>query len=139
MADVLFEPLRFRNLTVKNRLLRSNIAGRFDDYDGSGTSTRINWELKFARGGVGAIVSSWCGVDPGGFIAASERWTEMTAGLRARLRRPKYSLSACPMMILKTGIVAHAKQSRNSRRIRMVRYIDSVAIQGVSAVDSRLV
>jgi len=68
VPDRLFEPLRFRNLTVKNRLLRSNIAGRFDDYDGSGTSTRINWELKFARGGVGAILSSWCGVDPRGFI-----------------------------------------------------------------------
>ena len=71
MTDVLFEPLRFRNLEVKNRILRSNIAGRFDDYDGSGTNTRINWELKFARGGVGAIVSSWCGVDPRGFIVPS--------------------------------------------------------------------
>jgi 2,4-dienoyl-CoA reductase (NADPH2) len=70
-ADVLFEPLRFRNLEVKNRLLRSNIAGRFDDYDGSGTNTRINWDVKFARGGVGAIVSSWCGVDPRGFIVPS--------------------------------------------------------------------
>ena len=68
MADPIFEPLRFRSLTVKNRLLRSNISGRFDDYDGSGTQTRINWELKFARGGVGAIVSSWCGVDRRGFI-----------------------------------------------------------------------
>ena len=40
MVDVLFEPLRFRNLTVRNRLFRSNIAGRFDDYDGSGSQTR---------------------------------------------------------------------------------------------------
>jgi 2,4-dienoyl-CoA reductase-like NADH-dependent reductase (Old Yellow Enzyme family) len=67
-ADPIFEPLRFRNLTVKNRLLRSNIAGRFDNYDGSGQPARINWELKFARGGVGAIVSSWCGVERRGFI-----------------------------------------------------------------------
>jgi 2,4-dienoyl-CoA reductase-like NADH-dependent reductase (Old Yellow Enzyme family) len=58
-GDVLFEPLRFRNLTVKNRILRSNISGRFDNYDGSGTQARINWEEKFARGGVGAIVSSY--------------------------------------------------------------------------------
>jgi 2,4-dienoyl-CoA reductase-like NADH-dependent reductase (Old Yellow Enzyme family) len=71
VTDVLFEPLRFRNLEVKNRILRSNIAGRFDDYDGSGTNTRINWDVKFARGGVGAIVSSWCGVDPRGFIVPS--------------------------------------------------------------------
>jgi 2,4-dienoyl-CoA reductase (NADPH2) len=55
----LFSPLTFRNLTVKNRVFRSNVSGRFDNYDGSGTQTRINWELKFARGGVGAIVSSF--------------------------------------------------------------------------------
>lgn len=57
--DILFAPLIFRNLTLKNRILRSNISGRFDEYDGSGTQTRINWELKFARGGVAAIVSSF--------------------------------------------------------------------------------
>jgi 2,4-dienoyl-CoA reductase (NADPH2) len=59
MADVIFEPLTFRNLTVKNRIFRSNIAGRFDNYDGSGNQARINWETKFARGGVGAIISSF--------------------------------------------------------------------------------
>lgn len=57
-TDVLFAPLEFRNLTVKNRILRANISGRIDNYDGSGTQARINWEEKFARGGVGAIVSS---------------------------------------------------------------------------------
>ena len=57
--DVIFQPLEFRNLVVKNRIFRSNIAGRFDNYDGSGNQARINWELKFARGGVGAIVSSF--------------------------------------------------------------------------------
>jgi 2,4-dienoyl-CoA reductase (NADPH2) len=55
----IFEPIRFRNLTVKNRIFRSNVSGRFDNYDGSGTQTRINWETKFARGGVGAIISSF--------------------------------------------------------------------------------
>jgi 2,4-dienoyl-CoA reductase-like NADH-dependent reductase (Old Yellow Enzyme family) len=70
-ADPLFEPLSFRSLTVKNRLFRSNIAGRFDNYDGSGNQARINWELKFARGGVGAIVSAWCGVERRGFIVPS--------------------------------------------------------------------
>jgi 2,4-dienoyl-CoA reductase (NADPH2) len=64
----IFEPLRFRNLTVKNRIVRSNISGRFDNYDGSGTRTRINWELKFARGGVGAIVSSFVPVQLRGRI-----------------------------------------------------------------------
>jgi 2,4-dienoyl-CoA reductase (NADPH2) len=68
MSDVIFEPLSFRNLTVKNRVFRSNISGRFDNYDGSGTQTRINWELKFARGGVGAIISSFVPVHPRGRI-----------------------------------------------------------------------
>ncbi len=59
MADTLFQPLEFRNLKVKNRIFRSNVAGRFDNYDGSGNQARINWELKFARGGVGGIMSSF--------------------------------------------------------------------------------
>jgi 2,4-dienoyl-CoA reductase-like NADH-dependent reductase (Old Yellow Enzyme family) len=67
-TDVLFEPLHFRNLTVKNRVFRSNISGRFDNYDGSGSPVRINWELKFARGGVGAIVSSFVPVTVQGRI-----------------------------------------------------------------------
>ena len=58
-TDEIFEPLTFRSLKVKNRIFRSNVSGRFDNYDGSGTQTRINWETKFARGGVGAIISSF--------------------------------------------------------------------------------
>ena len=57
--DAILQPLEFRNITVKNRVFRSNIAGRFDNYDGSGNQARINWELKFAKGGVGAIISSF--------------------------------------------------------------------------------
>lgn len=59
MADIIFEPLKFRNLTVKNRLFRSSISGRWDNYDGSGNVTRLNWEEKFARGGIGAIITSF--------------------------------------------------------------------------------
>ncbi len=59
MPDTLFQPLTFRNLTVKNRIFRSNISGRFDNYDGSGNQARINWEMKVARGGVGGILSSF--------------------------------------------------------------------------------
>src|ERR671925_320926 len=65
-ASVIFEPLRFRNLTVKNRIFRSSTGGRWDNYDGSGTQTRINWDLKTARGGVGAIISSHAPVQPRG-------------------------------------------------------------------------
>ena len=68
MADVIFEPLVFRNLTVKNRVFRSNISGRFDNYDGSGTRARVNWEERFARGGVGAVVSSYVPVHKRGRI-----------------------------------------------------------------------
>jgi 2,4-dienoyl-CoA reductase-like NADH-dependent reductase (Old Yellow Enzyme family) len=68
MSDVIFEPLKFKNLTVKNRIFRSNVAGRFDNYDGSGSQVRINWELKFAKGGVGAIISSFVPVHDRGRI-----------------------------------------------------------------------
>ena len=60
--DPIFTPLRFRNLTVKNRILRSSISGRWDNEDGSPTQTRLNWESKFARGGVGAIITSFDGL-----------------------------------------------------------------------------
>lgn len=66
--DAIFTPLPFRNLTIKNRILRSNVSGRFDNYDGSGNQARINWELKFARGGVGALLSSFAPVQMRGRI-----------------------------------------------------------------------
>jgi 2,4-dienoyl-CoA reductase-like NADH-dependent reductase (Old Yellow Enzyme family) len=66
--DPIFQPLKFRHLTVKNRLFRSSISGRWDNYDGSGNLTRINWEEKFARGGVGAIISSFVPVHVRGRI-----------------------------------------------------------------------
>ncbi len=68
MADRIFEPLSFRRLTLKNRLIRSNMSGRFDNYDGSGNLARINWETRFARGGVAAIISSFVPVHGRGRI-----------------------------------------------------------------------
>ncbi len=50
---LIFDELKFRSLTVKNRLFRSNISGQFDDYNGHGGNARLNWEEKFARGGIG--------------------------------------------------------------------------------------
>ncbi|HEY2620337.1 MAG TPA: NADH:flavin oxidoreductase, partial [Acetobacteraceae bacterium] len=43
----------------KNRLFRSNLSGMFDEYNGYGGHTRLNWEEKFAKGGVGGIISSY--------------------------------------------------------------------------------
>jgi 2,4-dienoyl-CoA reductase-like NADH-dependent reductase (Old Yellow Enzyme family) len=40
-------------------LFRSNLAGMFDEYNGYGGHTRLNWEEKFAKGGVGCIISSY--------------------------------------------------------------------------------
>ena len=56
--EAIFEPLVFRNLTVKNRLFRSNMSGRFDNYDGSGNQARINWEdeVRAWRGGRDRLV-----------------------------------------------------------------------------------
>jgi 2,4-dienoyl-CoA reductase (NADPH2) len=65
----IFQELTFRSgLRVKNRVFRSSISGRFDNYDGSGTHARISWEEKFARGGVGAIISSFVPVHVRGRI-----------------------------------------------------------------------
>ena len=68
--DIIFTPLQFRNLKVKNRIFRSSISGRFDNEDGSLTQTRINWECMFAKGGVGAIISSYVPVLMEGRIIA---------------------------------------------------------------------
>ncbi|MGH6924128.1 MAG: NADH:flavin oxidoreductase [Propylenella sp.] len=66
--EPIFHELKFRNLTVKNRIFRSSISGRFDNYDGSGNQARVNWETKFARGGVGAIITSFVPVSIRGRI-----------------------------------------------------------------------
>ncbi len=39
--------------------LQTLIPNENDEYNGYGGHTRLNWEEKFARGGVGAIISSY--------------------------------------------------------------------------------
>jgi 2,4-dienoyl-CoA reductase (NADPH2) len=59
--DIILSPLKIGSrFETKNRIFRSSISGKFDNYDGSGpTQARINWEEKFARGGVGTIITSY--------------------------------------------------------------------------------
>ncbi len=67
---VIGQPITFARsgLTVKNRIFRSSISGTFDAYDGTGDYARLNWEEKFARGGTGAIISSFVPVSLRGRI-----------------------------------------------------------------------
>lgn len=57
-VELLFQPFIAKNFQAKNRLFRSSISGRIDNYDGSGSQARINFERRFAAGGVGTIISS---------------------------------------------------------------------------------
>lgn len=67
-SRVIFKPIKFHTLEVKNRLFRSSISGTFDDYNGHGTNARLNWEEHFARGGIGAIISAFTPVTVRGRI-----------------------------------------------------------------------
>ncbi len=64
--DPIFRPLTINGVTFKNRIFRSSISGRNDYYDGSMSDARVAWDTRFARGGVGAIVSANSGIRPDG-------------------------------------------------------------------------
>src|SRR5262249_55642621 len=67
--EVIFRPITFKSgLEVKSRLFRSSISGQFDDYNGHGSNARLNWEEQFAKGGIGAIISSFVPVSVRGRI-----------------------------------------------------------------------
>lgn len=55
-------------LLLKNRLIRSSISGRIDNYDGSGTPARVHFEERFAKGGLAAIISSHVPIIPSGRV-----------------------------------------------------------------------
>jgi len=67
-VELIFSSIKFRCFSVKNRIFRSNLSGMFDDYNGHGGNARLNWEEKFAKGGVGAIISSFVPVSVRGRI-----------------------------------------------------------------------
>ena len=60
--------LTIGRLRMKNRLIRSSISGRIDNYDGSGTRARVNFEERFVQGGVAAIISSHVPITPAGRV-----------------------------------------------------------------------
>jgi len=56
--DAIFSPIEFRALSVKNRILRSNVACRFDNDDGTGRAAAhqlgaqvcARWDVMRKRG-----------------------------------------------------------------------------------------
>jgi 2,4-dienoyl-CoA reductase (NADPH2) len=55
---MIFEPFTIKNVTFKNRILRSSVGGRTANYDGTVTDVWKNFEKRFADGGVGGIIST---------------------------------------------------------------------------------
>jgi hypothetical protein len=64
MADYkLFEPFTIKNVRFANRVLRSSLGGRMAYYDGRVSPSWVNFESRFARGGVGGIISATIGIN----------------------------------------------------------------------------
>jgi 2,4-dienoyl-CoA reductase-like NADH-dependent reductase (Old Yellow Enzyme family) len=55
---MIFEKRTLRNVTFDNRILRSSVGGRTSAYDSEVTDVWKNFEMKFASGGVGGIIST---------------------------------------------------------------------------------
>lgn len=61
---MIFAPFTIGGVTFKNRIIRSSIGGRTAYYDGTVSNAWKNFELRFARNGVAAIVSATLNVNP---------------------------------------------------------------------------
>jgi 2,4-dienoyl-CoA reductase-like NADH-dependent reductase (Old Yellow Enzyme family) len=55
---MIFEPFKLKNVEFANRLLRSSVGGRTSAYNSMVTDVWKNFEMKFAEGGVGGIIST---------------------------------------------------------------------------------
>jgi 2,4-dienoyl-CoA reductase-like NADH-dependent reductase (Old Yellow Enzyme family) len=60
---MIFEPFEINGVEFKNRLIRSSIGGRTAYYDGTVNNAWKNFEHRFAKTGVGGIVSATLNVD----------------------------------------------------------------------------
>lgn len=67
---MIFEPFTIKNVTFKNRILRSSIGGRTSYYDGTVNPAWKRFEKRFAEGGVGGIISATITVD-------DKRWSPL--------------------------------------------------------------
>jgi 2,4-dienoyl-CoA reductase (NADPH2) len=59
----MFEPLSIKGVTFHNRVLRSAMGGKMCYYDGTVNNAWVNFEHRFARNGVGGIISTTMAVD----------------------------------------------------------------------------
>ena len=70
--SILFEPMKIRNLELRNRFVRSATYDKFSDEKGHVTDKRIKFFANLADGGVGLIVTGLTFVHPSGQLAAFE-------------------------------------------------------------------
>jgi len=60
----LFEPFTINGVQFRNRVLRSSLGGRTSYYDGTVSPAFISFESRFAKGGVGGIITATISVNP---------------------------------------------------------------------------
>lgn len=60
---MIFEEFKIKNKIFKNRILRSSMGGRTSYYDGSVTPAWVNFERRFAEGGIAGIISATIDID----------------------------------------------------------------------------
>jgi 2,4-dienoyl-CoA reductase-like NADH-dependent reductase (Old Yellow Enzyme family) len=61
--DMIFDSFKIKNVEFRNRILRSSLGGRTSYYDGTVTPAWVNFEKRFAEGGIAAIISATIDID----------------------------------------------------------------------------
>jgi 2,4-dienoyl-CoA reductase-like NADH-dependent reductase (Old Yellow Enzyme family) len=70
--SILFEPMKIKNMELRNRFVRSATYDKFSDEKGHVTDKRIKLFADLADGGVGLIITGLTYIHPSGQLAASE-------------------------------------------------------------------